>query len=315
MNEHDQEETGTSEVSIGIRACDGNEIILPNVLVSIGMPIRNGGKSLRYALESIVCQDYQNLEIIISDNDSSDDTALIVLEYQRRDSRIIYHQQPKFLTALENFRFVLDEARGDYFMWAAHDDTRSRDYVSGLLNAMQNDAEPILIFGDLCTTCSIETKGLDEIYDFDTTNLPYIKRIRKTAQMSCNHIYGLWRTDVLRTIQFHPCTWWPDLPIMTSAAYLGKFMYVKGPKFTYLSSPKSDLERAIYQDGKYTSNKYGNLRDLIFATYKSTASVGGILIGLIAALFVAENHARNLPGFILRKLHRAIFTRLQSKKS
>lgn len=305
MNQHDQSQNKDLVVSDRMQLQDGARVNQSAVLVSIGVPVKNGGHTLRYALDSILAQDYKNLEIIISDNDSTDDTALIALEYQKRDSRIIYHRQYLFLTALENFRFVLDEAQGEYFMWAAHDDTRSQEYVSGLLGAMKIDPEPILCFGDLWVTDSIDKEGRVTPYDFDNTNLRPIQRIRKAAHMMCAHFYGLWRTDVLRSIQFHPCAWCPDLPIMVAGAYLGKFKYISGPKFTYLSVKKSDLERATYQDGKLTSNKYRNLLDLIVATYTTSTLAGGKLAGLAAALFVAQSHTRNLPKFILKKLRKS----------
>ena len=54
-------------------------------LVSIGMPVRNGGALFREALASVVTQDYRNLEIIVSDNASTDDTADVVREFQKTD--------------------------------------------------------------------------------------------------------------------------------------------------------------------------------------------------------------------------------------
>lgn len=270
-------------------------------LVSIGFPVRNGGQSLRKALDSVLFQEYKNLEIIISDNGSTDDTASIALEYQERDSRITYYRQRDFLTAIENFRFVLDKATGKYFMWAAHDDNRSQDYVSKLLCEMQLDPIPILCFGDYSPTFSFEEEGRIESYDFESMTLRRVQRMRKAVNSGCAHIYGLWRTDVLRLIRFYPCSFGPDQPIMPAAAYLGKFKYVPGPKFKYLSVNKSSLERAIYQDGKISFNKYGGMLELLLATYRTSAGVGGPIVGVIATLFVIELHARNLPGFLMKK--------------
>ena len=57
-------------------------------LVSIGMPIYNGADFLRCALESLLAQDYDNFELIISDNHSTDSTREICLDYLARDNRI-----------------------------------------------------------------------------------------------------------------------------------------------------------------------------------------------------------------------------------
>ena len=273
-------------------------------LVSVGLPVRNGGQALRSALDSILYQDYKNLEIIISDNCSTDDTASIALEYQLRDDRIIYFRQSQFLSVAENFRFVLDEARGDYFIWAAHDDRRSTDYISKLLEAMKIDSEPILTFGDCYSTRSIEEEGCISPFDFDNTNLQPVQRMRKAISPMCMHLYGLWKTKALQSIRFYPCIWAWDQPIMPAAAYLGKFKYVPGPKFIYLTVMKSHNERAAYQDGKLSFNKYSSMLELLIATYKTSAEVGGMKIGIIATLFVLQMHARNLPGFISRKWYK-----------
>ncbi len=291
----------SENVSIELSAFEAKNAKSSAELVSVGVPVRNGGQTLRSALDSVLCQDHQNLEIIISDNCSTDNTASIALEYQRRDSRIIYHRQSKFRTVLENFRFVLDEARGEYFIFAAHDDRRSADYVSELLHAMKLDSESILTFGEFCPIYSIEEEGCITPYDFDNTTLRPVQRMRKAVNPMCPHFYGLWRTDLLRSIRFYPCTWGPDQPIMLAAAYLGKFKYVPGPKFIYLSVDKSDVERAAYQDGKLNFNKYRGMLDHLLAMYKTSAGVGGVLIGMVATLFVVEMHARNLPGFISRR--------------
>lgn len=273
-------------------------------LVSVGLPVRNGGQALRSALDSIISQDYKNIEIIISDNCSTDDTASIALEYQLRDSRIIYFRQTQFLSVAQNFRFVLDEAKGKYFIWAAHDDRRSADYVSKLLYAMKIDSEPILTFGDCYSTGSIEEEGCICPFDFDNTTLQPVQRMRKAISPMCMHLYGLWKTKALQSIRFYPCIWAWDQPIMPAAAYLGKFKYVPGPKFIYLTVKKSHTERAAYQDGKLNFNKYSSMLELLIATYKTSAEVGGIRIGLLATLFVLQLHSRNLPGFISRKWYK-----------
>lgn len=98
-------------------------------LVSIGMPVYNGGKYIRDALESLLAQTFTDFELIISDNASADETESICREYAARDSRIRYIRQPANRGALKNFQFVLEEAVGEYFMWAAADDLWEKEYL------------------------------------------------------------------------------------------------------------------------------------------------------------------------------------------
>lgn len=86
------------------------------------MPVFNGESFLREALDSLLVQTYSNFELIISDNASTDITQSICLDYQKLDQRIRYIRQKENIGALANFQFVLNEAEGDYFTWAACDD-------------------------------------------------------------------------------------------------------------------------------------------------------------------------------------------------
>lgn len=97
--------------------------------VSVGMPVYNGEATLRPALESLLEQTYADLEIIVSDNASSDATETICREYAARDPRIRYFRQPANVGAARNFKAVLDRAGAPFFMWAACDDTRSSNFV------------------------------------------------------------------------------------------------------------------------------------------------------------------------------------------
>lgn len=90
--------------------------------VSIGLPVYNGEKYLRLAVESLLQQDYPDFELIISDNCSTDSTAEICKFYAQKDSRVRYYRSEKNLGATRNFNHVFELARGQYFKWAAYDD-------------------------------------------------------------------------------------------------------------------------------------------------------------------------------------------------
>ncbi|MEM4134638.1 MAG: glycosyltransferase, partial [Candidatus Micrarchaeia archaeon] len=81
---------------------------LRNPLVSIGMPVYNGERFIRQALDSLLAQDYENFELIISDNASEDKTPEICLEYAARDKRIRYYRNEKNMGAAWNFKRVFD---------------------------------------------------------------------------------------------------------------------------------------------------------------------------------------------------------------
>ena len=97
--------------------------------VSIGMPVYNGEKSVSEAIDTLLAQTFTDFELIISDNASTDATESICREYAARDLRISYNRQRENRGAPANFQYVLEKARGKYFMWASADDLRSPDFV------------------------------------------------------------------------------------------------------------------------------------------------------------------------------------------
>jgi glycosyltransferase involved in cell wall biosynthesis len=98
-------------------------------LISVGLPVFNGEMHLESALDSILTQTCSDFELIISDNASSDRTEEICEHYANIDQRVRYIRQPENIGATNNFKFVLDQAIGKYFMWAAADDIRSSCFI------------------------------------------------------------------------------------------------------------------------------------------------------------------------------------------
>ncbi len=97
------------------------------------MPVFNGGLYIEAALISILNQTYKNFELIISDNASIDDTEAICRKYTALDNRITYIKQSANKGGLANFFTVLSHASGEYFMWAAADDTWDSNWAETLL--------------------------------------------------------------------------------------------------------------------------------------------------------------------------------------
>lgn len=102
--------------------------------VSIGMPVFNGEEHIKNALDSLLKQTFSDFELIISDNGSSDKTKEICEHYIKNDPRIRYIRQTENIGATKNFKFVLEQAVGKYFMWAAADDIKSKCFVEKNIN-------------------------------------------------------------------------------------------------------------------------------------------------------------------------------------
>jgi glycosyltransferase involved in cell wall biosynthesis len=272
-------------------------------LVTLGMPVRNGAATLRVALDSMVAQDYPNLEIVISDNASDDQTLEILAEYEARFANIRIIRQSKPLTATGNFLFVLGEAKGEFFAWCAHDDTRSSDFVSALVAGFRDDT--VLSFGDWYIWDGKERAVLQSHYDFQTEGLSVNRRLMKAAYMQCAHFYGVWRTVSLKRIRYRVTLWWPDMPFMLGAATLGTFRYIPGPAFYYFEMIKADDIRERYHNDRQAPPKWYNLFDLLRGSYCTVHRTKDVLHALLAVVFLADKHSRGLIGLARRFRRRA----------
>ncbi len=97
----------------------------------VGLPVYNGARTLAGALDSLLAQDLPELEIVISDNGSTDDTPVLSRSYCTRDGRIRYLREESNRGPIWNFNRLLDVATtAPYFMWAADDDRWAADYAS-----------------------------------------------------------------------------------------------------------------------------------------------------------------------------------------
>lgn len=107
--------------------------ILP--LISVGIPTYKRPDGLEKTLQIVTSQTYKNLEIIISDNCSqSDEVKFVIQKFREIDSRIIAYEQQVNIGPVLNFKFLLDKAVGDFFIWAADDDQwQSEEFLSLLL--------------------------------------------------------------------------------------------------------------------------------------------------------------------------------------
>lgn len=110
-------------------------------LVSIGVPTFNRPDGLRRTLACLTAQTHRQLDILVSDNCSpGDETARVVAELAERDNRIRFVRQSVPLGVAGNFRYVLQETKSDYFMWAADDDEWSPFFIERCLAALQTGA-------------------------------------------------------------------------------------------------------------------------------------------------------------------------------
>ena len=117
--------------------------------VSIGMPIYNEGKHLEEALTSILSQTYSNIELIIVDNCSDDQSNLICKKFIEADNRIRYIKNKHNIGAGNNFVKALSIASSSdskYYCYARGDGFYSKNSIKKCVNALEQNEDVVLAY-------------------------------------------------------------------------------------------------------------------------------------------------------------------------
>lgn len=228
-------------------------------LVSIGLPLYNEEQHLRAALDSLLAQDYENFELVISDNASTDSTPQICAEYAGRDARVRYHRNDTNVGGVDNFNRVLELARGDYFMWASGHDVRHPSYLSRCLAVME--PEPSVI---LCHTLAVwiddEGREIEPIIsNVDTRGLEHQLagfQVILWGSFTGFPIYGLMRTARLRGTRRYTHVFSPDVALLVEMSLLGKFAHVP-EKLLFVRRPHDYGDARVYVEKHFRKGLSG----------------------------------------------------------
>lgn len=172
-------------------------------LVSIGVPTYNRADLLKIALDSLLAQTYKNIEILISDNASTDDTETVCREYGVKDSRICYVRQEKNIGQMNNYSFLLNKAQGAYFMWAQDDDWLNPAYLEVLVGILEEHSHYSVALSHyyekrIGTSLTLPLRALTHNYTHQSHRELYERCLY--GKVSALLLYGLYRTQVMRVL-------------------------------------------------------------------------------------------------------------------
>jgi glycosyltransferase involved in cell wall biosynthesis len=215
--------------------------IFENPRVTLAMPVFNGEAYIAIALRSLLAQTFENFEIVITDNASTDRTEIICREFAQQDARIRYHRNPKNVGAAENYNLGFKLARGEYLKWCAHDDYISANYLELAVKALDQHPDAVLTYGpsemidengavappESATLVGFE--NVDPVWRFDSM-------IRSGG--SCGAIFGLFRRSALARSLLHNKDYYSsDRALLAEMAILGPFIFV--PEITFFNRAHS----------------------------------------------------------------------------
>ena len=131
-------------------------------LISIVLPVYNGEKYLKESIDSILAQTYQNWELIILDDCSTDSSAKIAKEYVNRDSRIRYYKNEKNLKLPRNLNKGFGLANGNYLTWTSDDNRYKSTALEKMYKALNNSPNAQFVFAS-CRIINGEGKEVEYI--------------------------------------------------------------------------------------------------------------------------------------------------------
>lgn len=117
-----------------------------NPLISVIVPVYKVEKYLRRCIDSILAQTYENIEVLLIDDGSPDQSGSICDDYQAKDSRVrVFHKENGGVSSSRNLG--LREAKGDYIGFVDADDYISPEMYQSLLNLIEQNNADIAICG------------------------------------------------------------------------------------------------------------------------------------------------------------------------
>lgn len=236
--------------------------------VSIGVPVYNGEDFLAPTLDALLSQTFHDIEIIISDNASTDRTPAICQSYAAKDSRIEYMRQERNLGASANYNVVVHRAIGEYFKWAAHDDLCKPTFIERCVELLDADPDAVLAYprSALISDAGDEIEPVNEDMNMPWDRAPTRLRHFLWNTSLCHPVFGVIRAEALaKTIligPFHSS----DVIVLMQLLLQGKFLEHPEPLFlrrmhagTSLWN-KSDEEVSAWYDTSAPKKKGPTLR-------------------------------------------------------
>lgn len=202
--------------------------------VSIGMPVYNCGKFLHQSIGSLLGQTYEDIELVITDNCSTDGTEEICREFAAQDKRVRYYRNERNLGGPGNFRRVFSLCSGELHKWSTADDYWEKTVVEKCVAVL--DADPGVVAAYPKTTLIKENGEFIERYEdnFDLhEESPAARFIRVLDAVSLCHVHlGVIRRSVMERTALIGDELSSDFRFLAELALYGKFSVV--PEYLFI---------------------------------------------------------------------------------
>lgn len=210
---------------------------MSNPVVSIGLPVYNGEKFVSQAIESVLSQTFTALELVISDNASTDGTQKICQEWAKNDSRVRYYRATENGGAAWNFNRTVKLACGTYFRWLAADDLLAPTLIEESVKILDAKAD--------VAVCITYVEDIDEFGNRirikrssvgGDAATPYerfqgLSTVR--SHSNCEEVFGMMRLDTLHTTKLIDNYSDSDRTLMADLGLHGRYFEIPTPLFMH----------------------------------------------------------------------------------
>lgn len=192
-------------------------------LVSIGIPTYNRPNECSRALISIINQSYENIEVIISDNSENNETAIVVkriIKEKMHNIKINYIHQTNNIGATDNFKFVLQQANGKYFMWLEDEMELAPNFIEKAVKFLEINSDYTLVSSNFIYSRNEKEQKRYDIYSIEN-NYSILRSITAWKTHNTSIIYSLGRKEIFQRINLQK-KFAEDRNILSILVYYGK---------------------------------------------------------------------------------------------
>lgn len=214
---------------------------MPQAQVSVGMPVYNGAKTIALAIDSILNQTFEDFELIISDNASTDGTYEILRAYAERDRRIRLIRQPTNIGANGNYSAVAREARGRWFKWASSNDWCAPTFLEKCAAVLGTRVDVVLVHprSKIFTSSLADAREHNDSFEAQQER-PSARFIHVIEHLKLNNaMNGLIRTAALESLPLLRPHYSSDMVLMGRLALIGKIVELPDRLFFRCMDPST----------------------------------------------------------------------------
>jgi glycosyltransferase involved in cell wall biosynthesis len=202
-------------------------------LLGIGIPVYNGELYLRQTLDSLLVQTFDDFEIVVADNASTDKTPQIVREVAERDSRVRYVRHERNIGAPRNFNSVFGHTRGQLFAWVAADDLYHPEFLATCVENLGRRPDAV---GAFTATLAVDADGvlhdlIEEPVRWDHPDPAVRFADLASFRHACMSLFAVLRRSAVEKTRLKPICWGGDRMFLAELSLHGPMVIDPRPLF------------------------------------------------------------------------------------